>query len=352
MFSSEEETGFELRTPSTVAVVGDSFFIRPLVSTLEARRLSYLTIEGEGLFEITSGGYFTALEPGTVVIAAKTLTETSNEVRIEIVEESANPYRGVDVDDFYRDYVPASSSSDAYFRSLEGLMSGDIEIPGKKPEKDPNSPKEGDTYVKNGTLLYEDDGSTYCLLDYEGNLVSYIYRSGAYVTLEEVAAYIYAFQDIPPNYDSDKEASPLSSMWGEYLRVNHSYFSGDTSRYPYEPELPHIEGCPGGYLTYYELDIGTTGSGYSGLYNDGYDIDRGAARIVYARYDEDDSLVDGGEDHHLFYTYNHYNDKNYYVKSALTTQGVGIMYRKEFNKWSEWFSWLRRRKNNTEKKTP
>ena len=50
--------------------------------------------------------------------------------------------------------------------------------------------------------------------------------------------------------------------------------------------------------------------------------------------------------------YNHYNDKNYYVKSALTTQGVGIMYRKEFNKWSEWFSWLRRRKNNTGKKTP
>lgn len=50
--------------------------------------------------------------------------------------------------------------------------------------------------------------------------------------------------------------------------------------------------------------------------------------------------------------YNHYNDKNYYVKSALTTQGVGIMYRKEFNKWSEWFSWLRRRKNNTQKEKP
>ena len=50
--------------------------------------------------------------------------------------------------------------------------------------------------------------------------------------------------------------------------------------------------------------------------------------------------------------YNHYNDKNYYIKSALTTQGVGIMYRKEFNKWSEWFSWLRRRKNKTEQQTP
>ena len=49
--------------------------------------------------------------------------------------------------------------------------------------------------------------------------------------------------------------------------------------------------------------------------------------------------------------YNHYNDKNYYVKSALTTQGVGIMYRKEFNKWSEWFSWLRRRKNKVQTQT-
>lgn len=48
--------------------------------------------------------------------------------------------------------------------------------------------------------------------------------------------------------------------------------------------------------------------------------------------------------------YNHYNDKNYYVKSALTTQGVGIMYRKEFNKWSEWFSWLRRRKTKCKHK--
>ena len=35
--------------------------------------------------------------------------------------------------------------------------------------------------------------------------------------------------------------------------------------------------------------------------------------------------------------YNHYNDKNYYIKSALTTQGVGIMFKKDFNKVSEVF---------------
>ena len=29
--------------------------------------------------------------------------------------------------------------------------------------------------------------------------------------------------------------------------------------------------------------------------------------------------------------YNHFNDQNYYLKSALTTQGVGIMWRRDFD---------------------
>lgn len=39
--------------------------------------------------------------------------------------------------------------------------------------------------------------------------------------------------------------------------------------------------------------------------------------------------------------YNHYNDQNYYLKSALTTQGVGVVYKHDFNKW---FNFLRRKK--------
>ena len=35
--------------------------------------------------------------------------------------------------------------------------------------------------------------------------------------------------------------------------------------------------------------------------------------------------------------YNHYNDKNYYIKSALTTQGIGIMYKRDFTKFQELF---------------
>lgn len=39
--------------------------------------------------------------------------------------------------------------------------------------------------------------------------------------------------------------------------------------------------------------------------------------------------------------YNHFNDQNYYLRSALTTQGIGILYRHDFNNP---FSFLRRRK--------
>lgn len=31
--------------------------------------------------------------------------------------------------------------------------------------------------------------------------------------------------------------------------------------------------------------------------------------------------------------YNHYNDQNYYLKSALTTQGIGLLYRLDFDRW-------------------
>ena len=36
--------------------------------------------------------------------------------------------------------------------------------------------------------------------------------------------------------------------------------------------------------------------------------------------------------------YNETNDR-YYTKTNLTTQGVGIMYKKDFNKWSDLFFW-------------
>lgn len=41
--------------------------------------------------------------------------------------------------------------------------------------------------------------------------------------------------------------------------------------------------------------------------------------------------------------YNHFNDQNYYLREALTTQGLGIVYRRDFN---DWFTFLKKRGKN------
>ena len=138
--------------------------------------------------------------------------------------------------------------------------------------------------------------------------------------LEEVAAYLFAFGEIPANHTEKKKTSQATDMfatWGKYLRLNFSQFSGSTSKYPYEPELPNISGC-GGDLKYYEVDVGTTGTDCDPsypvvVYNDGKRVERGAARIVFSVYDKNgDAIIDINEKY-LFYTYNHYNDFQEYL---------------------------------------
>ena len=229
---------------------------------------------------------------------------------------TSDPYTGVSKTEFYKNYAPATSNEDAYYRSQHGFLSGNITVPDPAPIVATNAPKKGDKFVRNAVMEYSEDGNTYFAVDERGNYAFTVFKDGAYITLEEVAAYVYAFGTYPKNHSSKKSTKPTSSIWAEYLRVNHSNFSGDTSRYPYEPVLPNISGC-GGTLQYYEMDIGTTGTKTDGypvaLYNNGSKITRGAARIVYGKRDIDgDGILERGE-FHLFYTYNHYNDFQEYL---------------------------------------
>ncbi len=230
---------------------------------------------------------------------------------------TSDPYINVDEDEFYENYTPAVSASDAYYRTLHNLMSGDISEQDQEPTTSENRPMQDGLYIRNTAAIYSEDGDTYFVLDANGQVANRIYKDGAYVTLEEVAAYIMAFGEIPPNYTSSKKTKPYNSEWGIYLRLNHTKFTGNTSKYPYEPELPDISGC-GGDLTYYEIDIGTTGTdcdpGYAAkVYNNGTTITRGAARIVYTRFDKNgDHIIDINE-RYVFYTYNHYNDFQEYL---------------------------------------
>lgn len=227
----------------------------------------------------------------------------------------SDPYVDMSAEEFYADYSPALSYEDAQYRSRHGFLSGSLELPRQDFVRAEDQPQETGMYIYNTRQWYEDDGNTYVVTDAQGNEVMRIYKGGGYITLEEVAAYMYAFggsnEGLPANYVSKKKTKPTSSIWGEYLRVNHSYFKNDPQKYPYEPKLP------GDDLRYYEMDIGTTGTTTPGhspkLYNNGTTITRGAARLVYTRQDVNGNGIYETGEVYVFYTHNHYNDFTEYL---------------------------------------
>ena len=312
------EFNITIAAEEQIIYVGEDTLINIDVEPLIPVSNVYLKIVEGFQYAVLVNNKLTAISSGSVKVVAEYKHFVSNTLTIEIIEEIlTDPYENVTKEEFYANYTKASSSQDAYYRTLHGFMSGDISDQDQEPTLAEYQPKINGKLVRNTSSLYSEDGNTYYIVDGYGNIVNQIYRGGGYVTLEEVAAYVLAFGDIPANYISKKSATPSTNVWGEYLRLNHSLFSGSTTKYPYEPELPNISGC-GGDLYYYEIDLGTTGTdcdpSYAVVeYNNGYKITRGAARIVYSRYDANkDNIIDINEKY-VFYTYNHYNDFQEYL---------------------------------------
>jgi len=236
----------------------------------------------------------------------------------------SDPYKSVNKDAFYDNYKPATSYEDAYYRTQHKLMSGDIKEQKYLPKEETVYDEESGKGVRISTAMY--------ILDTNGNYLAFIpnvvdgekyiiFYGAAYISLNEVAAYMLAFGESPVNQISNKYANGISealSNWGIYGRVNDSKFSGDTSKYPYEPLLPNIQG--NNSIRYNEADFGTTG-GYINqnpktgtyykqtVYNNGSSISRGAARFVYVS----DYNVRSIDERYVFYTYNHYNDFQEYL---------------------------------------
>ncbi len=228
----------------------------------------------------------------------------------------SDPYVGMTAEEFYSNYTPATSYQDAQYRSQHGFLSGSLEVPEQNFTRAENQPTENDRYIRNTEMRYEDDGNTYVVTDSQGNEVMRIYKGGAYITLEEVAAYMYAFggdEQLPANHTTKKSAKPAGSIWGQYLRLNHSWYKNNPEKYPYEPELPGNESG----FRYYEMDIGTTGTSTPGyapkLYNNGTTITRGAARLVYTKQDLNGNGTYESHEIFVFYTHNHYNDFTEYL---------------------------------------
>jgi len=257
-------------------------------------------------------GTVTAVSVGSSAITAE-YGDFYDVALVTVIETNVG---SADDSDIYEDYTPADSYEEAIERSEKGLLSGTFSVPDQAPLISEYRPMKNGMFIRNNEPYYENE-NTYVLVDVYGNEVIKIFRGGAYITLEEVAAYVYAFGDVPANYVKSKNTEPENSIWGEFLRLNHSEFTGNTKKYPYEPELPRISGC-GGDLYYYEIDIGTTGTDCDPryivkTYNDGQTITRGAARIVYTRYDKKRNERIEPNEKYLFYTYNHYNDFQEYL---------------------------------------
>ena len=279
-------------------------------------------LQGDGVERLQVGDYITVF--GTIKNYKDTVEFDKNALLLSyesntvLPDLSADPYANVTESEFYATYTPAKDSTDAYYRTLHGFMSGNIQTPDQAPELSPTRPMTQDgTYIRNTSTQFSADKKTYTVVDSHGNPAFEIYQGGGYIALEEVAAYVYAFGTYPANYTKLKNTDPDESVWGKYLRLNHTEFSGDTRSYPYEPVLPNITGC-GGDLQYWEMDVGTTGTDCDPsfpikIYNDGKTITRGAARIVYGKTDLNGNGVYEYGEHHVFYTYNHYNDFQEYL---------------------------------------
>jgi len=291
------------------------------VPGIESKPIYCYKLQGEGADLIRVGDKVTVY--GRIKNYRGTVEFDKNCLLVEyesdtvIPDDGDDPYAHMTKAEFYANYTVAKDNTDAYYRSKNGFLSGELTVPDQAPTLSAYRPKSGNSYVRNSEMLLSADGNTYTVVDAYGEPVFNVYRDGAYITLEEVAAYVYAFGTYPKNHSASKNATPSSSIWGEYLRLNHTQFSGDTRKYPYEPQLPNITGC-GGSLKYWEMDIGTTGTDCdpsypAALYNNGYRIDRGAARIVYGKTDLNGNGVYEIGEFHVFYTYNHYNDFQEYL---------------------------------------
>lgn len=211
-----------------------------------------------------------------------------------------DPYKYINMSEFYSSYSEAVSYQDAYYRTTHGFISGDKKTQIAVPTS--NAEIIDDVYVRYTTATY--------ILSTRGDYIGYlingdepkiIYYGGGYTALEEVAAYILAFGEVPPNsnYAKNKNGQKEAiAKWGRYGRVNVGYYSNDVSKYPNEPELPGFR-----KLEYTETDFGTAS------YNTGSSISRGACRICFTDIDNSSKI----DDRYVFYTYNHYSDFQEYL---------------------------------------
>ena len=247
------------------------------------------------------------------VISSSSSTYTYEPVQYIKVDDNPiniDPYVGLSHDEFYRNYTEATSYEDALLRTKYGFISGSIDYNSNLHES--NTIYEGKDFLKFGNYTYGINSNNEVVsynINYTNGSSKTIYKGAGYVALEEVAAYILAFGEVPANsnYNKNKTGQSQSiAKWGKYGRVNVGKYSNDVVKYPNEPELP-TKDSNGKKYQYTETDIGLA------IYNNGSKITRGTYRICFTSSYLDGSKITDVRERFVFFTGNHYYDFEEYL---------------------------------------
>lgn len=316
---------------------------------------------GYSYFQIYDYDFGSALIQNVVITyACKNIVSDS----VSSDSSPVDPYEGIDTNEEREafetssSYVVASSFADAQLRTAHGLISGTNTSSEIYSMTDVSSNYMSDgCYKRNAATQYtfRDDNSyeSYAILNPDGTTFETIFYGGAYTSIDEVAAYLLAFEEVPPNMGytkSDTSSScAASENWWRAGRVNYGAFSGpQQSRYTYEPAFPGMALYSDNYgiatRYYVECDFGDWNNYNSddyvynqGIYSSGESINRGVLRFVFtAKYEATTATNSEGRDistienalnspysgaeninnRYVFYTYDHYGDFQEYLNYA------------------------------------
>ena len=265
--------------------------------------LSCLFLTGCDLPSFSSGSESAApsvSESEKVTVEVPSISEATVSKEPSVSEEPSlseeeDPYINRSEEQFYANYTPAVSYQDSVYRTKHYFRSGDLGPLPYIPPKAEYQPKFGDTYIRNTDYQYTDNGNGYLVYDGNGNVIKTIYKGGAYITPDDVCAYVMAFGNKPSNYTSAKRGvSPSKDPWGKYLRLNFSSYSNS------RPDEVHLPTGDNNDYKYMERDIG------GASYNTGKKISRDTFRLIFS-YKSGKELITEVNSRYVFLTADHYH---------------------------------------------
>lgn len=236
----------------------------------------------------------------------------------------------------------AANYSEAMSRANNEQQSGSNKKTDYIPSSATSNPQnEQGIYYRVSTMNYGNNGNSFRINTLDGTEGPVIYKDAAYTNIEDVAAYVVAFGDVPPNMQYLKnQGSSAINNWGTNGRVNYTYYSNDnsTGNYMYETKgythsqyFSKSSSSDEYWYHYFESDVGATlyndepyqRTAYSNslrTYNDGEQITRGALRFVWTKgwtSSEHGKYISGAieesYERNIYYTTSHYNDFQQYL---------------------------------------